>query len=262
MPDSSAQSTPSPHTEVVFVALGSCSLISDDVIAAAASAGFALFPIERPLQLAELNELLMHRSSISLIVGDADRGRLSLVNASAIAAAHFPPLMLALHEPAPPSQREAYRRAGVMALVDPGASPQTIVRHIEQLGRSWSWTHYRLGRIDAATAIQALASLEEPCCLTVACPHVKPLLSEPWSGLQPCSKNSNCKGWYGRLYLRDGRVQSAETPHETGIPALRRMLELDEGQLIQNEVTLWPPTANVDLPMDMALLQAAAKSRR
>jgi len=267
------------HTEVSFATIGYRDLVLPDVIELARGSGFALKREDAPRTLPALNQLLKRRP-ISFVVASAAPDRMSLVDSTAITAVHVPPMILVHRDPMPPDVQEKMRRAGVAALCQEGSPPEVMAALVGRLARSWSWVRVPLGHIDVAGAIQSVAELEQELCVSVACPHVSPLMSEPWTSLRPCTaqpdaqgpqvgangrpkaggSRHNCRGWFGRIYIQSGSIVFAETPQEQGIAALATMLELKSGQVCCQDVLLRPPAANVGMRLDAALLEAASRS--
>jgi len=245
------------HTEVMFAAVGHREIVSASMFQAANDHGIGLRQSEPTSSLRELNRLLSCRP-ISFIVGASAPDGMSLVDCTAITAVHFPPLVLFHEGCMDECLAEKMRRAGVTAILPRNASPEVFAGVAARLARSWGWVRVPLGRVDVPSAIQRVSGLGDELCLTVACPHVKPVTHEPWRALTPCQHGHHCGGWFGRIYLRDGNIVAAETPTETGIAALATMMQMHEGQLVCHEVFLRPAADNVGLPICAALLHAAA----
>lgn len=245
------------HTEVLFAEVGGSGLVSPQVFDLANTSGFALRRVDVPTNFTALNQLL-HRRPVSFLVGRASPDAISLVDSTSILSGYFPPLILVHEGPLAANREDKMRRAGVSALVDHRAAPEVLAELVERLSRSWSWVRIPLGRIDVASAIQSLSDMEDELCLTVSCPHMMPLSSDAWPALKACRGDKKCQGWYGRLYIRNGKVTWAETPQEKGVAALATILGLQSGQVLCHEVFLRPVGENVGMRVHSALLEAAA----
>lgn len=244
------------RTEVVYASAGHREMVSASVIALARNEGLELTPIAHSMSLEELNHRLGKRP-VSFIVGASSPSRMSLVDCTAIMAVHAPPLVLFHHGAVSPELTEKMRQAGVTAVVRHDEGPEVLVGLASRLARSWAWVRITLGRIDVAGAIQRMASIGDDICLTLGCPHVTPLLQDPWKALRPCRGDHRCHGWFGRVYLRGGTISGAETPAARGLAALSELMELRRGQVMCQEVFLRPAESNIDLPIEAALLHAA-----
>lgn len=244
------------RTEVVYASAGHREMVSPTAIALARNEGLELTPTVHSMGLQELNHLLQGRP-VSFIVGASSPSRMSLVDCTAIMAVYAPPLVLFHHETVSPELIEKMRQAGVTAVLRHDDDPEAFVGLASRLARSWAWLRIALGRIDVAGAIQRMAGIGDDICLIVGCPHVTPLFQEPWKALRPCRGNHRCGGWFGRVYLRGGMISAAETPAARGLGALSELMELGQGQVLCQEVFLRPAEANIDLPIEAALLHAA-----
>lgn len=243
-------------TEVVFAVAGAQNLVNAEVADAGRGQGLELTPMVHSFSLSELNHLLQGRP-VSFVIGAAAPNRMSLVDCTAITAVYSPPLILVHGETMTSPLRDKMRQAGATALVHRGEGPHAIASAALLLARSWAWLRIPLGRVDVAGAIQRMAAFGDERCLVIGCPHVAPLLHEPWKALRPCRNDRRCKGWFGRVYLRDGIIAAAETPGAQGLAALSELMELRLGQVACQDVFIAPAESNVDLPVEAALLHAA-----
>jgi len=249
---SAAPSPPSSpiETEATYALFGGSDPLPDAVVEGVRGFGVSLRRVDVPASIGAFNRLL-RRQPVSFLVAWADD---SIVARSV----HFPPLVL-VHDTAPSKDHvEAFRLAGVSALMSAHAAPEEWANLTQRLAGSAAWARIPIGRMDVAGAVQSLSDVRSSLCLSVGCSHVAPIASTAWLESKACSPT--CSGWFGRIYLKEGKIVAAEIPTDVGIPALAAMLNVRSGQVLCHEEFLVPRHANIDLRVHAALLEAATCS--
>lgn len=249
-----------PH-ELLYALLGRRLDLAPPIVQLARERGYAL----QSLETAETDDLeLLNRrltaQPVRFTLGRCWQTATPLIDGTSIETVFTPPILLFHPEGLNEAIYERLRQAGVTAVIESNRPARVVAETIARLAHSRFWLRHRLGRVDVARTIHAMASLEHACCLTIACPHVRPLMRRPWASMVPCTGTDACEGWLGRVYLLEGHVLSAETPSARGLAALGELLRVRSGYILQQNTFLWPRTVDVGMSLELALLQAEMSS--
>lgn len=151
---------------------------------------------------------------------------------------------------------ERARRMNGSRLLSASSPPSgTLVSAIRSAS---DWFVSRLDRAPLPDLLQMMGGTE-PAMVEVSCVHAGVVLTTRELAESCVAGGRACTGFSTRIYLKHGRLQHVDGTGGEGIEALGFALELRRGEMKVHELYIQPSAPNVQVPVQVALLDAAVQ---
>lgn len=209
---------------------------------------------------------LLEREPVAMVLLDMPtptHGGSSLSSRVPLRSISYPPAVALVDRALSEEHQELLRLAGVATVIERGPPSAALRAQLTALAASRRWFRTPIGALGVADVLQTIESRPGALMLTACCPHWRSFSEDAWptlarSACRAGEPSPACRGWFGRVYLVEGRIARAETPWAIGAKALAQLMELQAGEIHLHDQFIHPPESAALGTVKAGILIAAA----